>query len=514
MIPVNFRIWALSFAILAIAAFTADAQTIVTEFSDTDLNDAIFSLTEVTGSGSSAGVQLVDNEWYDEDWPIRLPLTITNTSSTDTISAGQLVFFSLDHATLVSDGDSLSNGDDVIVVHFDGTTQTVLPRITSNAWELATTEIAFKLVNGLATSEAVTGEYFLYYGNLGAPAPSDSGEAIYTFFEDFSRTLSDQWFVPSGAWNNSSDYLRYQGSGNEILLNSNTTFDDFEVNYIERSDATNISVNPMTSLPYYTDSGDSRFYFRATDLNNGYYFRISDVEGAAWSIYRVVTGTTTQIATGAIADFDRETLVRITVRALGNDISVYRDGTLLGSVTDATFSSGRIGFFCGEGRFIFDSVRLYSVVADEPSVSDGTLEPRTDFEPAGVYTSNVLDSGTTGNTYSTVVWHEDIPASTLITMEARASDSAFAAGAASPSWTSVTNNTNPGLTGRYIQYRATFSNANTTENPKFADIGFNVVLEDFDADDSTSDSCLLSGSTECSLLLAGLSLLLFLRFRR
>jgi hypothetical protein len=511
---VNLRSWLLTITFLALAACTASAQTVITEFSDSDFSDGTFSFTEVTGSGSAAGVQLISNEWYDTDWPVRLPLTITNTSSTDTISAGQLVFFSLDHATLVSDGDSLSNGDDVIVVHFDGTTQTVLPRITSNAWELSTTEIAFKLVDGLTASEVVTGEYFLYYGNLSAPDPSDNGEAIYTFFEDFSRTLSDQWFVPSGAFNNSSNNLRYEGAGNEIILNSNSTFDDFEVNYIERSDVSNISVDPISSLPLYTDSGDSRFYFRATGVNNGYYFRISDIEGAAWSIYRVVSGTTTQIATGAIADFDRETWVRITVRVLGSSISVYRDGTLLGSVTDATFSSGRIGFFCGEGRFIFDSVRLYSIVSDEPSVVEGILEPRTDFEPAGVYTSNVIDSGTTGNTYSTVVWHEDIPASTLITMEARASDSVFAAGATSPSWTAVTNNTNPGLTGRYIQYRATFSNANTTENPKFADIGFNVVLEDFDADDSTSDSCMLTAASEFSLLWAALGLLLFIRLRR
>jgi len=85
----------------------------------------------------------------------------------------------------------------------------------------------------------------------------------------------------------------------------------------------------------------------------------------------------------------------------------------------------------------------------------------------------VHDSGTPGNTACVIKWNDEPegaePAGTSITVEARAADSE--AGLPSKTFVAVTYGVDPGLTGQYIEVRATLSrDPGVTETPVLSDL--------------------------------------------
>ena len=115
--------------------------------------------------------------------------------------------------------------------------------------------------------------------------------------------------------------------------------------------------------------------------------------------------------------------------------------------------------------------------------SDGTDTPVLDeievnfssnsYLSPGTLASQVLDTGITGDRWDGLFWDESLPANTDITFEVRASDTLFAAGDASPSWSSVggTSPVTSGLpSGRYMQWRATLTTSVQYVTPTLSEV--------------------------------------------
>ena len=92
---------------------------------------------------------------------------------------------------------------------------------------------------------------------------------------------------------------------------------------------------------------------------------------------------------------------------------------------------------------------------------------------SGTLVSQVKDTGETGARWDALEWDEGLAGGTDITFDVRASDTAFLKDNATLSWTSV-GGTSPVYTGlprgRYFQWRATLTTADTTATPTLNEV--------------------------------------------
>ncbi len=126
-------------------------------------------------------IHTVDNRgsqgWWRSEFPYRKNLTLENTAASFAI-AGTPVSIAIDHATLVQQGKSLANGDDVRIVFFNGTYFEDLDRIATSEWNGATTRIWFATKRAIAANDE-DGGYAIYYGNQGSINPPASPARIF-----------------------------------------------------------------------------------------------------------------------------------------------------------------------------------------------------------------------------------------------------------------------------------------------------------------------------------------------
>ncbi len=122
--------------------------------------------------------------WWDAAWPMRMPLTITNTSTTESLANGYQVGFQFTLAP------NCTSRDDVRIVR-NHTTE--LDRVIDDGgpW------FWFKLQAAIPPGGSSTGEYFIYCGN---PAPSNAPTAarnVFDFYDGFNNGTLD-----SNVWTN------------------------------------------------------------------------------------------------------------------------------------------------------------------------------------------------------------------------------------------------------------------------------------------------------------------------
>ena len=137
-----------------------------------------------------------------------------------------------------------------------------------------------------------------------------------------------------------------------------------------------------------------------------------------------------------------------------SNASVQRDTTTASTVNPtATWS--------GTNRLAIISTVLNAASSGSAYVSSGTLA------------SQVLDTGAAGAIWNMLFWDETLVSNTDITFEARASDTPFNAGDASPSWNSV-GGTSPVMSGlpsgRYKQWRVTLTTSDTANTPTMHEV--------------------------------------------
>ncbi len=134
-----------------------------------------------------------------------------------------------------------------------------------------------------------------------------------------------------------------------------------------------------------------------------------------------------------------------------------------------------------------------TVSVGQLGIGDGTANPRStpvrvgvsgnyfdaghiSYATSGIYTSGVVDLGIVPQSLSTLGFNATLPASTSITMVARAGDST---NTADGSWTSWSSNISNGgsisalAPHRYVQYKATLTTTDDIVTPSLEDVTFN-----------------------------------------
>ena len=134
-------------------------------------------------------------QWWDTSFKYSQKITVT--AGSIAVPTGYTVTSTIDHAALVTAGKSLSNGNDMRVTYWNGSSWTELDRVLDKGsnWNTSTTTILFKTQTVIATSTS-DDNYYLYYGNSGAGTPPTNAQNVYDFYEDFSGDLS-QWTIDS-----------------------------------------------------------------------------------------------------------------------------------------------------------------------------------------------------------------------------------------------------------------------------------------------------------------------------
>ncbi|MBI0584587.1 MAG: hypothetical protein ISF22_10230 [Methanomassiliicoccus sp.] len=97
---------------------------------------------------------------------------------------------------------------------------------------------------------------------------------------------------------------------------------------------------------------------------------------------------------------------------------------------------------------------------------------RTGYQLSGSFTSSTFDTNVAGAKYIQAFWDRSIPASTALTLEVRSSAS-LSGGAPSGTWQllgSGSSGTMSALTGRYVQWRATFTTSDPAVTPQLQEV--------------------------------------------
>jgi hypothetical protein len=168
------------------------------------------------------------------------------------------------------------------------------------------------------------------------------------------------------------------------------------------------------------------------------------------------------------------------------EISGSRNGTI-GSDTRDLYIGGRIGL-TDSINGILDEVRISNIARSASWITteyNNTLSPSTFYtlgsreSPAiiysspGILASKVLDTTILNARWDAIEWDSSLAGGTGITFDMRASDTAFLTDNTTLSWISV-GSTSPvyaGLpTGRYFQWRATLTTADTALTPTLYEV--------------------------------------------
>ena len=107
--------------------------------------------------------------------------------------------------------------------------------------------------------------------------------------------------------------------------------------------------------------------FSYQDPSNYYFFSSNQSNDAATSgIFRVVNGVSTELADVA-AGITVGTVYQLRLERQGDQIRAYRDGALVASASDSTFTSGRVGLGARQFQAVFDNLAVDGSPAPVPT---------------------------------------------------------------------------------------------------------------------------------------------------
>ena len=148
---------------------------------------------DAVSAAASFGWQVIEwagPRWWDPGWQYRQRIDLS--AGTAAAPGGYSVPITFDHAALVTADLARSDGDDLRVAQWDGSSWIELDRILDeeSSWDTATTTVWFRSIDPVAASSNDT--YWLYFGNATPPPPPTDPEAVFALSEDFeSGTLGD-----------------------------------------------------------------------------------------------------------------------------------------------------------------------------------------------------------------------------------------------------------------------------------------------------------------------------------
>ena len=322
--------------------------------------DEFFNFTvNVTCSGGECGNANVTLDpsasWWDQDYTNRKKINITNPSAYILVENYSMVL-----VVDTSGDDFQDDGDDLRIVYWNGTHNLELDRFNDSLFNIATTNIWFRIQSNISPGE-YDDNYYMYYNNSDAVNPPNNGSKVFEFFDDFNRadsgTVGNGWTESTGTWQILSGWVR------------NTMNGDSDLTQLGRS-STNHSIRAIANQV--VDDADLKLSVRsALSPTRGYTF------GYQNGYLELTSGNhnTANLGSSAISTM-AGVPYELEINAFENRITTYKDGTLIFNVTDSSVSSG---FFLLHSWDVseFDDVWVRKIIDVEPTYSMGNVETRT-----------------------------------------------------------------------------------------------------------------------------------------
>lgn len=402
-----------------------------------------------TASNSSFGWQVVEwsgPSWWDSDYQLRQRIDVSATSveAPDEYTVPVV----LDHAALVALGSSISNGDDMRVLRFDGSSWVELDRVLTDGstWNATDTTFLFRTTDPVAA--ATTSTYWLYFSNSLAPGAPADAEQVFTLVEGFEtgdlgdfddRTGNTGWYqaepwshripvtVPTGRVASDLTDFPLLVSVTDPVIVANAQLDGSDLRFTAADGSTELAheldsidiaagvVNAWVTVPTLTSAVDTTVYL---------YFGAGDAPARedpdnVWGADFEAVWHLDRDPSGAAPQLDDATVVN-------------HDGLSIGSMSTADLVVGRVGdgieFDGGDDALLGDrldlspfgaitvsaEVRLGAFGTDTKIFSNADLTSRVvdlDVDAAGAVTARLgLDSGevvatTAAATISLSTWH-------------------------------------------------------------------------------------------------------------
>jgi len=308
--------------------------------------------------------------WWDSDYQYRQQVTIENNAGS-VMESGYTVDADISDIT-----SPLASGDDIRVVYNDVELDRLL--------DLDAGTVTFMTHANIATWESDS-DYYVYYGNPSAGAAPADGNNVYLFYDDFSgySGTDDPNFL--GVWESFSTrggaaiengMLRMWSSGpNPPAWQKWVTKEDFTKNIRAEFDLKYLGVQD-----YYHPRAIAAF-IRAEHNFDHYGQAFPNFFIGCCSGGQTLLVGDSWLSTGVYAYSDA--FHTMTLSAFEDDVSLYRDGVHLGSVTASQYiRGGAFGVFAhgdswGGDNVYFDNVKLSKYVSPEPTLSKGPEEVST-----------------------------------------------------------------------------------------------------------------------------------------
>lgn len=202
--------------------------------------------------------------WWSADYNNRGTIEVTTGANTpDNDYDGYTVRLNdIDTATWISSGEMRTDCNDLRVVHWDGSTNTELPRHVIDC-NTSSTDIRFKMIATQAAS-TTSSDYYIYYDHSGATTPTAlSTNNVYLWYDDgtvdrldtYTYGRFDAWASTgyySGTSYNADGYYQY-ATGDNMTFGMRQNVDERDV-YVEvetyhiRCYPYNIGVGPITRV--------------------------------------------------------------------------------------------------------------------------------------------------------------------------------------------------------------------------------------------------------------------------
>jgi len=283
--------------------------------------------------------------WWDASYLYRQQLTVTTGAAG--VESGYSVMVTLNHVSLVGDGKSQSDGDDVRVLHWDsaGCAWSELDRALDqdSTWNSASTKAWFRLQADISAS-SFDDNYYLYYGNATATNPPANKSNVYLYWDDFESYATgvapSGWTVVSGNHQVVNDggnkVLRAIGSvsGRHAIYKNGIAEANIRVSSsVRTNDVTNTNMGPTARATGTIESNSNyyTFHFRRTDNNN--------------HVAKVVNGTWSDIVSTA-QTVSNNTWYRYDIGAAGSNLKGWFNTTQQLSTTDTSLpGAGSVGLY-------------------------------------------------------------------------------------------------------------------------------------------------------------------------
>ncbi|HYO07770.1 MAG TPA: PA14 domain-containing protein, partial [Tepidisphaeraceae bacterium] len=193
----------------------------------------------------------------------------------------------------------------------------------------------------------------------GTVTPAGTGTPAIS--EDFTSG-ADNFAVVGGTWGLASGAYR-------LTADNNTSTAHLNSRAIHQTAMAGDFVLTVDAQPFAASApwANAAVIFGYQDANNYYFFSSNQSnDGATNGIFRVVNGTSTELA-DASATITAGATYQLRVERSGSDIRAYRNGALIASASDATFTSGQVGVGTRQFQASFDNLVVTGTPVAPPS---------------------------------------------------------------------------------------------------------------------------------------------------